>query len=219
MSASTLLDVRAVSAGYSGEDVIHDVSFDVAEGEAITIIGSNGAGKSTLFRAIITMLTVTSGSVHFDGRETTNVATYKLSRLGLAYVPAERHLFPQMSVHENLLLGAFPSKPDPMATMLAHLQSDPPPLAERIRGASREAVAAIVMRCMARRSEDRPPSVSALRRELAALSFPEGEAWTEDHASDWWDQHVPQRKSSSRPAAGPLAPKASLRAPGEGLAG
>jgi serine/threonine protein kinase len=114
---------------------------------------------------------------------------------------------------------AFPSKPDPMATMLAHLQSDPPPLAERIRGASREAVAAIVMRCMARRPEDRPPSVSALRRELAALSFPEGEAWTEDHASDWWDQHVPQRKHSSRPAAGPLAPKASLRAPGEGLAG
>lgn len=109
----TLLDVDGVSAGYAGEDVIHGISFDVAEGEAITIIGSNGAGKSTLFRAVVSMLAVTAGSVRFDGRDTTNVATHKLSRLGLAYVPAERHLFPQMTVHENLLLGAFPSKPDP----------------------------------------------------------------------------------------------------------
>lgn len=109
----TLLDVRNVSAGYAGEDVIHDVSFDVAEGEAITIIGSNGAGKSTLFRSIVSILQTTSGSVHFDGTDITGFATHKISRRGLAYVPAERHLFPQMTVRENLLLGAFPSKPDP----------------------------------------------------------------------------------------------------------
>ena len=60
-SQRPMLGVRGVSAGYAGEDVIHDISFDVAEGEAITIIGSNGAGKSTLFRAIISMLEVTSG--------------------------------------------------------------------------------------------------------------------------------------------------------------
>ncbi len=109
----SLLEVRGVSAGYAGEDVIHDVSFEVAEGEAITIIGSNGAGKSTLFRAIVSLLDVTSGSVVFDGADTTNLATHKISRRGLAYVPAERHLFPRMTVHENLVLGAFPAKPDP----------------------------------------------------------------------------------------------------------
>jgi branched-chain amino acid transport system ATP-binding protein len=109
----TLLDVRDISAGYAGEDVIHDVSFDVAEGEAITIIGSNGAGKSTLFRSIVGILRATTGSVHFDGTDITGFATHKISRRGLAYVPAERHLFPQMTVHENLLLGAYPSKPDP----------------------------------------------------------------------------------------------------------
>ncbi len=108
----TLLDVRGVSAGYAGEDVVHDVSFDVARGEAITIIGSNDAGKSTLFRAIVSMLRATAGTITFDGQDTTNLATHRISRLGLAYVPAERHLFPQMTVHENLLLGAYPSKPD-----------------------------------------------------------------------------------------------------------
>ncbi|HEY3497366.1 MAG TPA: serine/threonine protein kinase [Polyangiaceae bacterium] len=113
---------------------------------------------------------------------------------------------------------AFPSKSDPMQTMLAHLQNDPPSLAGRVRGGSGDALASIVVRCMARRAEDRPPSVSALRRELAALTFAEEETWTEDRASDWWDQHVP-RRSSLRPVAGPLAPKVSLRAPGEGLAG
>lgn len=108
----SLLAVSAVSAGYAGEDVVHDVSFDVAEGEAITIIGSNGAGKSTLFRAIVSMLDTTSGNVTFDGIDITSMPTYRISRRGLAYVPAERHLFPQMTVHENLLLGAFPDKPD-----------------------------------------------------------------------------------------------------------
>ena len=99
---TTLLDVRGVSAGSAGEAVIHGISFDVAEGEAITIIGSNGAGKSTLFRAIVSMLRATTGTVTFDDQDTTNVPTHKISRLGLAYVPAERHLFPQMTVHENL---------------------------------------------------------------------------------------------------------------------
>jgi branched-chain amino acid transport system ATP-binding protein len=108
----SLLEVAAVSAGYAGEDVVHDVSFEVAEGEAVTIIGSNGAGKSTLFRAIVSILAATGGTVTFGGRDITNVPTYKIARLGLAYVPAERHLFPQMTVVENLTLGAFPNKPD-----------------------------------------------------------------------------------------------------------
>ena len=114
----SLLEVANVSAGYGGEDVVHGVTFDVAEGEAVTIIGSNGAGKSTLFRAIVGILAATSGTIRFGDTEITNRATYKVSRLGLAYVPAERHLFPRMTVMENLVLGAFPGKPDPTRTDL-----------------------------------------------------------------------------------------------------
>jgi branched-chain amino acid transport system ATP-binding protein len=114
----SLLEVQDVSAGYSGEDVVHGVSFAVAAGEAVTIIGSNGAGKSTLFRAIVSIVRATTGTVVFAGRDITNMATYKVSRLGLAYVPAERHLFPQMTVMENLILGAFPGRPDPERTEL-----------------------------------------------------------------------------------------------------
>lgn len=110
---NTILAVSGLSAGYLGEDVIHDLGFSVAEGEAVTIIGSNGAGKSTLFRAIVSMLETSSGSVSFEGRDITRLGTHKIARLGLAYVPAERHLFPAMSVTENLLLGAFPHRPDP----------------------------------------------------------------------------------------------------------
>lgn len=108
-----LLRVDGLSAGYSGENVVHDVSFEVEAGEAVTIIGSNGAGKSTLFKTIVSMLSTNSGSVVFDGSDITRLATHKIARLGLAYVPAERHLFPEMSVTDNLQLGAYPRRPDP----------------------------------------------------------------------------------------------------------
>jgi len=111
--SSPLLEVSGLSAGYSGENVIRQISFEVDQGEAVTIIGSNGAGKSTLFKAIISILRPTTGSCCFDGVDITRLATHKISRLGLAYVPAERHLFPELTVIDNLHLGAYPKRPDP----------------------------------------------------------------------------------------------------------
>lgn len=108
-----MLEVTGLSAGYLGEDVVRDVSFDVGDGEAVMIIGSNGAGKSTLFRAICGLLPTSAGRVVFDGREVSGLGAHRIARAGLAYVPAERHLFPQMTVSENLSLGAFPQRPDP----------------------------------------------------------------------------------------------------------
>ena len=108
-----ILRVSGLSAGYAGKHVVHDVTLEVAEGEAVTIIGSNGAGKSTLFRAMLGMLKTATGAVDFDGASIRKVPTHKIARRGLAYVPAERHLFPQMSVIENLQLGAFPGRADP----------------------------------------------------------------------------------------------------------
>jgi branched-chain amino acid transport system ATP-binding protein len=107
-----MLEVRGLSAGYLGEDVVRDVTLDVNDGEAVAVIGSNGAGKTTLFRAICGLLRTSRGAASFDGRSITGAGAHRIARRGLAYVPAERHLFPWMTVSENLALGAYPERPD-----------------------------------------------------------------------------------------------------------
>jgi branched-chain amino acid transport system ATP-binding protein len=107
-----LLEVERLSAGYHGDDVVHDLHLAVGAGEAVAVIGSNGAGKTTLFRAICGLLRCTRGDVRFDGRSITRASTHAIARRRLAYVPAERHLFPEMTVRDNLALGAYPGRPD-----------------------------------------------------------------------------------------------------------
>ena len=128
-AGSAILSVTDLRAGYLGEDVIRAVTFDVAAGEAVAVIGSNGAGKTTLFRAICGMMRPSGGSVLFNGDEIVGSATHRVARAGLAYVPAERHLFPAMTVRENLALGAYPSRPTPRR--LTHVLELFPRLAER----------------------------------------------------------------------------------------
>ena len=77
------------------------------------IIGSNGAGKTTLFRAMCGLLSPSSGKVLFEAKNITGLPAERIARLGLRFVSAQRHLFPRMTVQENLLLGAYPGKPDP----------------------------------------------------------------------------------------------------------
>jgi branched-chain amino acid transport system ATP-binding protein len=113
-----MLEVSSLSAGYQGKNVVEDIHVEVGAGEAVAIIGSNGAGKTTLFRALCGMLPVSAGQVRFDGANITGRPTHRVARAGLAYVPAERHLFPGMSVRENLVLGAYPGRPDPAAIEL-----------------------------------------------------------------------------------------------------
>ena len=107
-----MLEVQDVTTGYKLKDVVLSVSFGVRAGEAVAIIGSNGAGKTTLLRAICGLLPITSGEVRFEGESITNVAAHQISRAGMAFVPAERHLFPGMTVRENLELGAYPERSD-----------------------------------------------------------------------------------------------------------
>jgi branched-chain amino acid transport system ATP-binding protein len=113
-----MLEVSGLAAGYLGDNVVDGVDVEVGAGQAVVIIGSNGAGKTTLFRALCGMLPVSAGRVRFDGEDITGQPTHRVARAGLAYVPAERHLFPGMSVRENLLLGAYPRRPDPSAEQL-----------------------------------------------------------------------------------------------------
>ena len=108
-----MLEVTGLAAGYQGNDVIHDIAFHVDAGEAVMIIGSNGAGKTTLFRSVIGLLTPSSGEVRYAGADITGMPAQRVVRLGFSFVPAERHLFPRMTVQENLSLGAYPKRADP----------------------------------------------------------------------------------------------------------
>jgi branched-chain amino acid transport system ATP-binding protein len=108
-----MLEVNSLSVGYQGNDVVHDVTFHVNQGEAVMIIGSNGAGKTTLFQALCGLLSPSSGRVLFEGGDVTRIPAERIARLGMRFVSAARHLFPRMTVEEHLLLGAYPHKPDP----------------------------------------------------------------------------------------------------------
>ena len=108
-----MLEVDGLAAGYQGNDVVRDITFRVGSGEAVMIIGSNGAGKTTLFRSVMGLLRPSSGEVRFEGTGITGMPAQRVVRLGIGFVPAERHLFPRMTVEENLALGAYPKRPDP----------------------------------------------------------------------------------------------------------
>jgi branched-chain amino acid transport system ATP-binding protein len=107
-----LLEVVGLAAGYLGDRVIEDIDVEVRTGEAVAIVGSNGAGKTTLFRAIAGLLPPAAGRVVLEGKDLTRRPAHRRARAGIAYVPAERHLFPAMTVKTNLVLGAYPGRPD-----------------------------------------------------------------------------------------------------------
>ena len=107
-----MLEVAGLAAGYLGERVIDGIDIEVGTGEAVAIVGSNGAGKTTLFRAIAGLLPTMEGRVVLDGKDLTRRPAHRIARAGVAYVPAERHLFPAMTLRTNLVLGAYPKRPD-----------------------------------------------------------------------------------------------------------
>ncbi len=113
-----MLEVSGLAAGYGGSDVVKDVDFHIDPGEAVMIIGSNGAVKTTLFRTVIGLLAPSAGEVRLEGEDIAGMPAQRIVRLGISFVPAERHLFPRMTVQENLSLGAYPGRPDPVTMKL-----------------------------------------------------------------------------------------------------
>jgi branched-chain amino acid transport system ATP-binding protein len=102
-----VLRVERLSAGYGDTQVLWDISFEIAPGEVVAIIGSNGAGKSTLLGAISGLVKTWSGSVTYAGQDLTARPADRLVSAGIVQVPQGRRLFGSMSVEENLLMGAF----------------------------------------------------------------------------------------------------------------
>lgn len=103
----SLLTVNAVTSGYGDMEILHGVSIEVGAGEIVTVIGPNGAGKSTLMKTIFGLLTPTAGKITFAEEEITGLSPDLVVRRGMGYVPQVENIFPSLTVHENLEMGAF----------------------------------------------------------------------------------------------------------------
>src|SRR5450631_4363678 len=102
-----LLEVGDLCSAYSGVIALWDVSFSVAAGQVVTLLGSNGAGKTPTSRTVSGLLTAVSGSISFDGRDIRHARSDQIVELRIVHVPEGRQLWTRMSVRENLELGAY----------------------------------------------------------------------------------------------------------------
>lgn len=124
-----MLAVRGLSTGYGPVPVLHAVDLTVREGEVVALIGANGAGKTTLLRTLAGLHPPAAGTVTFEGESITTRSPAWRAKTGLRLVPADRRLFPELSVRENLLLGAHPKRVD--RHLLARVTELFPKLEER----------------------------------------------------------------------------------------
>ena len=104
------VEIQEIDSFYGDLQVLRKVSLRVDEGEVVALLGPNGHGKSTLLKAIAGLHPPTSGSVRYRGEDISRASNEKIVQMGLAYIPEERHLFPYMTVLENLRLGAYNGK-------------------------------------------------------------------------------------------------------------
>ncbi|MBE6886830.1 MAG: ABC transporter ATP-binding protein [Ruminococcaceae bacterium] len=125
-----MLKVENINVYYGQIHAIKDVSFEVHEGEIVSLIGANGAGKSTILKTISGLLRSKTGHIVFKGEDIGKVEAYKLVSKGLAHVPEGRRIFLQMTVKENLEMGAY-TKGDDMAADLESVYNHFPRLKER----------------------------------------------------------------------------------------
>jgi branched-chain amino acid transport system ATP-binding protein len=96
------LEVQSIHTSYGLSQVLFGISFDVEPGQIVSLIGRNGVGKTTTMRSIIGLTPARGGKITFEGTDITHLPAYKISRLGVGFVPEERRIFPQLSVWENL---------------------------------------------------------------------------------------------------------------------
>ena len=102
-----MLTLVGVSACYGSVPAIDGVSIEVAEGEAVGLLGANGAGKSTTLRAISGLVRLSAGTIRFSGADVATLPPYRIAELGIAHVPEGRQVFPDLTVQENLEIGAY----------------------------------------------------------------------------------------------------------------
>jgi branched-chain amino acid transport system ATP-binding protein len=129
----SLLQVDGVSVSYGQSRALDGVSLRVEAGEIVALVGANGAGKSTLMRAIMRLVAPNAGTVVYDGQSLTVLRTHRIARMGIAYVPEGRGVLRQLSVRENLILGAYGCRDQSMrGEKLQRVLARFPILAEKI---------------------------------------------------------------------------------------
>ena len=127
-----MLEVQDLSVAYGDVHVLHGVSLRVGQGEIVSLVGANGAGKTTTLRAVSGLLPALDGNVTFDGQPITGLAPSRIVERGLAHVPEGRQLFTNMTVRENLEMGAYlPRAKSAMASTLTWVTGLFPRLGER----------------------------------------------------------------------------------------
>ena len=102
-----MLKLDCVNISYGAIQAVRDVSLEISKGQVVTIIGANGAGKSTLLKSVVGLEPVVTGRVFLDGKDITSVPAHKRTKLGVALSPEGRGVFPDQTVQDNLLLGAY----------------------------------------------------------------------------------------------------------------
>lgn len=126
-----MLNIEQITAGYADVTILRDVSLTVMAGQIVALIGANGAGKTTTLRTISGLLRPSTGSITFENRPIHTLPTHKIVAAGLIQVPEGRHLFPQLSVLENLRLGSYRRGKEQRAERLQEVLAMFPKLAER----------------------------------------------------------------------------------------
>jgi len=106
-SSSTMLLLENVNTFYGKSQVLHDITFDVGDTEIVTILGRNGAGKTTTLKSIMNLVKPRSGKILFNGNDLMSIMPHEIPKLGVGYVPQGRGIFPDLTVQENLLVGAL----------------------------------------------------------------------------------------------------------------
>jgi urea transport system ATP-binding protein len=102
---TTLLQLDKVSSAYGQSQVLWDIGMDIAQGSAVALIGRNGVGKTTLLNTMVGVQKLTGGKITFDGQDISATSAHNRARAGIGYVPQGRHVFPQLTVMENLTVG------------------------------------------------------------------------------------------------------------------
>jgi branched-chain amino acid transport system ATP-binding protein len=130
--ADLLVEARGLHAYYGASHVLHGVDLVIGRGEALGLMGRNGMGKTTLLKTVLGIVRARSGSVRVRGEDVTRAPTHRVARLGVAYVPEGRGIFPNLSVRENLVMAARPGPQGRTDWSFERVLDTFPRLAERL---------------------------------------------------------------------------------------
>src|SRR5256885_16371125 len=125
-----MLEARGLHTFYGSSHILHGIDFSVDAGEIVALMGRNGMGKTTLVRSLLGLVRPRAGEIFFGGKPTMRLSPYRIARLGVAYVPEGRGVFPNLSVRENLVMAARAGPDASDAWTLARVLQTFPRLAE-----------------------------------------------------------------------------------------